>query len=273
MTSPLIPRDTPGQVVPAPDAPPMVKVGRWESVRSGRKSATGWRSLDGGIRDALQAAGLREGKPIIEWIDPAQTRRGGPLGYRQHAGGWWVTDTRAVQFSATRDLEHLGSSRFRSVEPWAITAVRHPYSGPPTIGRRRIERSARGERIVGPAVVVETDDPVELLPADVADLVRGGQVAALRQAGRREAHEMVWGLRISGARLGAVYAERSTVGSVADGSGALAGRQWTVLALEAAVGPTARLDLGDLPVRSGRRSALGRRRAELDGASGRELGR
>lgn len=233
---PLLPPLSGGAIEPLGSTRPTVFTAPWRRD-GGANRQDSWPAE---VRQTLEAHGLWPHKILIKLLRPAAVRRS-PLGAAQEVTGWWVTRHDLVAAEARRPLADLGHKRFRPAGPWEIHVEHHVLSA--TVVTRPTYRPPAAPAASGPGavpaevVVVESDDPTDLLPPELGAKVRHGEVdVSLLGGGGRIGHS-AYGLCVASGRAVALYAERTA--RSADGSEApLAAAPWRAVVVEAAVART-----------------------------------
>jgi hypothetical protein len=178
----------------------------------------------------LRREGVIAEAGIAAWAEPPVARRRADSSVYQVVTAWWADSTSLVVFEVVRDLEDVGSGRFRPTEAWVprgtvyqfppgISAV--TYSSTPEAGDLRKDSGG---------VAAIAGSPLDVLPEYIQPQLRGGAAGACLHTRRRWVRETVVAQRLDRGRVRVLRAERE-----GKSQQSLAGSPWAITSIDAPV--------------------------------------
>lgn len=137
-------------------------------------SAVGFEVLPAVVRTRLKAEGVIHLKPLTASCLGLNVKRRADASHYQTGTAWWADESIATFIECQREMEHRDGMAYSARGDWIVTGVVYHLDdvGGPEVSTWEFDgRSAGHEGSVPPA---HTDDPLDLLPPDVAAPVRGG---------------------------------------------------------------------------------------------------
>jgi len=200
--------------------------------------AVGFEHVPEEILQALVAEGILVGREVAASADAPTAMRRSDGSHYQLVTAWWASTSRFVILQARRELASLDARKLRPAGPWSA-AGRVLYL-PDGLGvTTSVWRRPSGPGAGGTAKHQRTDDPLELLPPEVAKPLVGGVSDAWRRIGTGWATETVVAMRTVPGRVKVLRAERQ-----ATSRRALDDADWTVETIDAAVTGSSEFSLG-----------------------------
>ncbi len=182
---------------------------RLEVARGGAISARGPASVDyvpatevgfeivpSVVRAQLFATNLIGSKALSASCTGIHTRRRANGTHYQSVEAWWADEIRALLLTVHREMTHRGGRQYSPSGPWSVTGtVYHLGSADrplTTTWRFDAPASKRAARV--PPTV--SDDPLDLLPAEVVAPIRGGLSDVWREQIGDSAAEYLTAIRV-----------------------------------------------------------------------------
>jgi hypothetical protein len=115
---------------------------------------------------------------IAGWAEPPVVRRRADCSVYQIVTAWWSDSTRLVVFEVVRDLEEVGSGRFRPTEAWVPRGT--VYQFPPGISAVTYSSTPEADdlRKDSSGVAAIAESPLDVLPEYLQPPLRGGAAGA-----------------------------------------------------------------------------------------------
>lgn len=150
--------------------------------------------------------------------------------YYQQVTGWWAGGDRYVTIEARRLLAPAAGQKLKPVTGWKIDGtVHHLQPGvTPSFSQWRYDPGAGGAASTGRRRL--TDDPLDVLPAELTAPVRGAVASAWREYGRGWANETTVTALVTADRVRVLKAERKSTSRRG-----LAGADWHAVTLDAPI--------------------------------------
>ncbi len=137
-------------------------------------SAVGFEVLPAVVRTRLKAEGVIRSKPLTASCLGLNVKRRADASHYQTGTAWWADQSIATFIECQREMEHRDGKAYSARGDWIVSGVMYHLDevGGPEVSTWMFDgRSAGREGSVPPA---HTDDPLDLLPPEVAAPVRGG---------------------------------------------------------------------------------------------------
>ncbi|MGC8511159.1 MAG: hypothetical protein ACP5PB_09860 [Acidimicrobiales bacterium] len=182
------------------------------------------------VRVRLAVAGVIGKAALCASAKRLTVRRRADGSAYQSGTAWWADTTRAVIIDLRREMERRGGRRYAPVGAWRVSGVVHHLDDVGGAEHSTWQYDAAASRGASTSPPVITDEPLDLLPADVAAPVRGGQSDVWRESSRTSATEFLTALRVSDDEARLLEAHRA-----ARGEAALTRAPWSVTTLMAPV--------------------------------------
>lgn len=184
------------------------------------------------VVDILKLRKHLVGKMITASADSPLTKRRADGSHYQFMTAWWVSAKCCTVIDITRELAPKSTSRFKPVGPWSVTGTTHllPKNLKPV--RSIWSRSQSHTTATGITAGKKelTDEPLDLLPLDVARPLIGGLSNAWRIFTEVFAEEVVVAMKIASNRVIAIKATR-----VAGSEEKLVHADWAIDTLDAPI--------------------------------------
>ena len=134
----------------------------------------GFKILPAVIRDRLLAEGVIGTKSLCASCENLKVRRRADGTHYQSGTAWWGDESSAAIIWCRREMEFRSDQKFSPSGAWDVTGVKYHLGdvGGPEISKWKFDGKPAGGDGASPPVV--TNDPLDLLPPDVAAPVRGG---------------------------------------------------------------------------------------------------
>ncbi len=181
------------------------------------------------VRARLFAAAMIGSKALCASCEALRVRRRSNATHYQSAKAWWGDETRALMVTVEREMSKRGSRQYSPNGMWNATGTLYRLGAtdrPLTTTWRFDAQGSTGA--ASPQVV--TDDPLDLLPAEVAAPIRGGLSDVWREHSRTSAAEYLTAIRIVNDRVLLLEAHRS-----ATTIRQLLGAEWVLTTLDAPI--------------------------------------
>lgn len=156
----------------------------------------GFEILPAVIRSRLMAEGMIGMKPLCASCESLKVRRRADGSHYQSGTAWWGDESRAVVIKSRREMELRSGQKFSPSGAWNVTGVIHHLGdvGGPEISKWKFDgKSSGGDSSSSP---VATNDPLDLLPPEVAAPVRGGLSDAWMVTTSSSATEYLTAIRV-----------------------------------------------------------------------------
>jgi len=181
------------------------------------------------IVQALVAEGILIGTEVAASAEPPLAKRRAEGSHYQVVTAWWASTSRYLVLEARRELASAGDGRLRPAGAWSATGK--GYRLPDDLqAATSVWRRSGGSDGAGKPKNQRTDDPLELLPSEVAKPVMGGDADAWRTFGKGWATETVVASRLFAIRVMALRATRQ-----ATSRRALDSADWSLETIDAPV--------------------------------------
>lgn len=170
------------------------------------------------------------GAGIAAWAEPPVARRRADGSVYQVVTAWWADSTRLVVFEVVRDLEDVGSGKFRPSEPWVPRGT--VYQLPPGISAVTYSSTPEADdlRQDSGGVAAIAASALDVIPEYLQTRLRGGAAGACLQTRRRWVRETVVAQRLDGGRARVLRAERE-----GKSQQSLASSPWAITSIDAPV--------------------------------------
>lgn len=193
-------------------------------------AAVGFEIVPAVVRARLVAARLIGSTALSAGCEGLRTRRRANDTYYQSGEAWWGDATRAVLFTVRRELTHRGGDRYAPRSPWDVSGTIYylgDVGGPERSTWQFDTATSKARNASRP---VTTDEPLDLLPPDVAAPVRGGRSDVWREHDPDSAAEHLSAIRTFDDRVLLLGASRT-----APNVRALTSAAWTLTTLDAPI--------------------------------------
>lgn len=200
-------------------------------------SRVGFEQVPEEIAEALLAEGILVGVEVAATAELPLAKRRADGSHYQQVTAWWASTSRYVVLDIRRELARAGEGRFRPAGAWSATGRIFCLPDSSHVVTSVWRRSG-GSEGAGTAKRQRTDDPLDLLPPEVAKPVVGGQADAWRTFGKGWASETVVASRMLPKRVRALRATRQ-----ATSRRALDAADWALETIDAPVTASRELSL------------------------------
>lgn len=158
--------------------------------------AAGFKALPSVVRSRLIAEGVIGSKPVSASCQRLVVRRRADESYYQSGTAWWGDDSKAVLIECRREMQLRTGKKFSPYGTWSVTGVIHRLLdvGGPETTKWKFDGKAPGGGSSSPPV--SSDDPLDLLPPEVAAPVRGGLSDAWMLTTSASATEYLTAIRV-----------------------------------------------------------------------------
>ncbi|MDA8284995.1 MAG: hypothetical protein M0Z42_17250 [Actinomycetota bacterium] len=181
------------------------------------------------IVGALVAEGILVGVEVAATAEPPLAKRRAEGSHYQLVTAWWASTSCYVVLDVRRELALAGEGRLRPAGTWSATGK--VFHLPDSVQMATsVWRRSGGADGAGKPKSQRTDDPLDLLPPEVAKPVMGGQADAWREFGKSWATETVVASRLFADRVRVLRATRQ-----ATSRRALDGADWALETIDAPV--------------------------------------
>ncbi|MGC8511339.1 MAG: hypothetical protein ACP5PB_10770 [Acidimicrobiales bacterium] len=156
----------------------------------------GFETVPSVVRAQLFATRVIGSKALSASCTGMYLRRRANGTHYQSAKAWWADETRAVLITLQREMAHRGGRQYAPSGPWSVTGTLYhlgPADRPLTTTWRFDAPAATGTAKAPPTV---SDDPLDVLPAEVVAPIRGGLSDAWREHSRDSATEYLTAIRV-----------------------------------------------------------------------------
>ena len=191
--------------------------------------AAGFEIVPEVVRARLRATGVIGVTALCASANSLQLRRRADGSHYQTGTAWWADTGRAVMLDVYREMEHRGTRQYSPIGAWRVSGTVHHLRdvGGAERSTWQHDASPKGGSSSPPVV---SDDPLDLLPPDVAAPVRGGLSDAWRDISDVSITEYLTAIRVSDHEVLFLEANRT-----ARSDGALSRAPWSVTTLMAPV--------------------------------------
>ena len=182
------------------------------------------------VRARLFATKLIGSKALCASCTELRVRRRANGTYYQWAQAWWGDDARAVLFDVQREMTHRRGREYSPRGAWRVAGTLYHFGAterPFTTTWRFDAGSSTGATGSPP---IAADDPLDLLPVEVAVPVRGGLSDVWREETRGRSAEYLTAVRVLSDRVLLLEATRH-----AKTPSGLARAEWVLTTLDASI--------------------------------------
>ena len=199
------------------------------SVDYAPATEVGFEIVPGVVRARLFATSLIGSKALSASCEAMRLRRRSNGTYYQSAKAWWGDESRALMMTVEREMSTRGSRQYSPSGAWNVTGTLYRLGTTDRPFTTTWRFDAQGSKGTASPPVV-TDDPLDLLPAEVAAPIRGGLSDVWREHSRASAAEYLTAIRIVNDRVLLLEAHRS-----ATTTRQLLGAEWVLTTLDAPI--------------------------------------
>ncbi len=197
------------------------------------------------IVETLVAEGILVGTEVAATAKPPLAKRRVEGSHYQQITAWWASTSCYVVLDVRRELSPAGDGRLRPAGAWS--AAGKVFRLPDTVQvAASVWRRPGAAGTPGRPKSQLTDDPLDLLPPEVAKPVMGGEADAWRESGKGWATETVVASRLVADRVRVLRATRQAHSRVALGAA-----DWALETIDTPVTGSSELSVGrrgkDLP--------------------------
>lgn len=166
------------------------------SIDYQKASIAGFKKLPAVIRSRLVADGVIGSKPLCASCGSLDVRKRADGGYYQAGTAWWGDETKAVLIECRREMEHRSGRTFSPSGAWSVSGVIHHLDavGGSEITKWKFDAKATGGD--NSSLPVMSEDPLDLLPPEVAAPVRGGLADAWMRITSSSVTEYLTAIRV-----------------------------------------------------------------------------
>ncbi|MCU1363802.1 MAG: hypothetical protein JWM55_1630 [Acidimicrobiaceae bacterium] len=193
-------------------------------------AAVGFEIVPEAVRSQLRAMGIIGVSQLCASCEELGVRRRPDGTHYQSGEAWWGDATRAVLMTLSREMVQRGGRQFSPGGAWRVSGMVHHLGdvGGPEKSTWQYDPAASTGKSDSPPV--KTNDPLDLLPPDVAAPVRGGSSDVWLETSSSSATEYLTAIRVLANKVLQLEANRT-----ARSKAALLRAAWTLTTLEAPI--------------------------------------